>query len=150
MFAVGNESRGDDALGPRLARAVEQAAPAGVRVVGDFQLQIEHALDIDGADLVLFVDAAQRQDAALRFVEIAPVDGRAAVSHALAPAAVLGVYRQLRGTPPPAFVLGVAGENFELGAPLSGAAQAAETAAQAFLARLLGTPQVTAWRSLCG
>ncbi len=57
VFAVGNPSRGDDALGPLLMAWLEQQARPGVQLVGDFQLQIEHALDLEGHPLALFIDA---------------------------------------------------------------------------------------------
>ena len=47
VFAVGNPSRGDDALGPLLMAGLEQQDWPGVQLVSDFQLQIEHALDLD-------------------------------------------------------------------------------------------------------
>ncbi|MBK7846051.1 MAG: hypothetical protein IPJ73_00935 [Zoogloea sp.] len=57
IFAVGNPSRGDDALGPLLMAELETQSLPGVTLVTDFQLQIEHALDLDGHDLALFIDA---------------------------------------------------------------------------------------------
>ena len=62
VFAVGNRSRGDDALGPLLLErlaAVLDAEGRGSRfeLIDDFQLQIEHALDLAGRRLALFIDA---------------------------------------------------------------------------------------------
>ena len=48
VFAAGNDVRGDDALGPLLLARIEGLAMATVRCVFDFQLQVEHALDLDG------------------------------------------------------------------------------------------------------
>ena len=60
VFGWGNLSRGDDALGPlcveRLRATVAQAA--NIEYLDDYQLQIEHALDLVGRQRVLFVDAA--------------------------------------------------------------------------------------------
>ncbi len=53
IFAVGNPSRGDDAIGPecygRLEKLLKNEILAGsVELIEDFQLQIEHALDLQG------------------------------------------------------------------------------------------------------
>jgi hypothetical protein len=50
VLAVGNPSRGDDALGPALLDALAALAAQGadrlgdIELLSDFQLQIEHAL----------------------------------------------------------------------------------------------------------
>jgi hydrogenase maturation protease len=62
VLAVGNPSRGDDALGPALLERLRDAgvdAAGDVELLTDFQLQIEHALDLQGRQAVLFVDAAR-------------------------------------------------------------------------------------------
>ena len=63
VLAWGNPSRGDDALGPLLAERLLAHAGAPslvgrVEVLTDFQLQVEHALDLVGRERILFVDAA--------------------------------------------------------------------------------------------
>ncbi len=151
VFAVGNPSRGDDALGPvlcgRLAEWLENEGLAGqVELVEDFQLQIEHALDLVGRDLALFIDAGAGTPAPYAFRRIAPAAGIAHTTHELPPEAVLQVYRQTEGgEPPPAFVLCVRGDCFELGEPLSTAAEANAAAAFACLQRLCRTPRLEAW-----
>ncbi|NBS18146.1 MAG: Ni/Fe hydrogenase, partial [Gammaproteobacteria bacterium] len=62
ILGVGNPSRGDDALGPLLIEQLEtllsqeeRAAAGGIELLTDFQLQIEHALDLLNRSLVLFV-----------------------------------------------------------------------------------------------
>lgn len=151
VFGVGNPSRGDDALGPLLMAELEAAAQPGVRLVEDFQLQVEHALDLDGAALALFIDAGTGTPAPFTFAEIEPRASRAVSSHALDPAAVLQVFRDVRQTPPPpAFVLCVRGESFELGAPLSEAAEHNLTAARQCLANCLANPTPEHWRQLTG
>ncbi|MBP7522487.1 MAG: Ni/Fe hydrogenase, partial [Leptothrix sp. (in: Bacteria)] len=53
VFGWGNTSRGDDAIGPLLLADLAAARLPGVETIEDFQLQIEHALDMVGADLLL-------------------------------------------------------------------------------------------------
>ena len=89
VFAVGNPSRGDDALGPLLMAGLEARAQTGVVLISDFQLQIEHALDLDGCELALFIDAGTGTPAPFEFRETAPAPGRPVSSHSLPPEAVL-------------------------------------------------------------
>ena len=65
VLGVGNPSRGDDALGPlfieRLAGALATHVASGaVELLTDYQLSIEHALDLAGRSRVVFVDASVR------------------------------------------------------------------------------------------
>lgn len=153
VFAVGNPSRGDDALGPLLlARLADRLAAAGlagrVELIEDFQLQIEHALDLAGRELALFIDAGAGTPAPYSFCRLAAASGPAHTTHALPPAAVLQVYRRIEGAePPPAFVLCVRGESFELGAPLSPAATGHAGQALALLERLLERPELSLWEA---
>ncbi len=61
VLAVGNDARGDDALGPLLLDRLAASAWPGVRTVLDFQFQVEHALDLEGAAGAVFVDAHRQQ-----------------------------------------------------------------------------------------
>jgi hypothetical protein len=67
-------------------------------------------------------------------------------SHAVSPQSVLHAYREIRRSePPPAFVLGVRGHGFELGADLSTRAEANLESAWTFLQGLLAVPTAEAW-----
>ena len=130
VFAVGNRSRGDDALGPLLLGRLADELDAEGRgnrfeLIEDFQLQIEHALDLAGRQLALFIDAGKGTPAPFSFHAIEPASSVATHStHAIPPETVLAVYRAFAGCePPPAFVLCVRGESFELGANLSATAE---------------------------
>ena len=149
VFAVGNPSRGDDALGPLLMAGLESRDWPDVRLVSDFQLQIEHALDLDDCDLALFIDAGTGTPAPFTFSETAPTSGRPVSSHSLPPEAVLQVFADIRGVPPPpAFVLCVRGDDFGLGKELSEAACRHLEAAQAHLGTCLAHPDAASWRRL--
>lgn len=154
VFAIGNPSRGDDAVGPllleRLAAWLEAAGLAGqCELIEDFQLQIEHSLDLLDRRLALFIDAGDGTPAPYSFKRIAPAAGIAHTTHELPPEAVLQVYRQTTGgEPPPAFVLCVRGERFELGEALSPAAEIRAEQAFGLLARLCRQPDAAAWESL--
>ncbi len=153
IFFVGNPSRGDDAIGPLLCGQLEKCLEnAGLadqfELIEDFQLQIEHALDLVGRRLVLFVDAGENTPAPFIFAQIEPSTAVAHTTHALSPEAVLQVYCQTEGeAPPPAFVLCVCGKSFELGAELSAEASQNMASALAFVDGLCRQPDLTTWLS---
>ncbi len=147
VFGWGNDARGDDGLGPLLLERVKRAGWPDVTTIEDYQLQIEHALDLDGAELALFLDAGKNTPTPFAFAEIAPRRGESHTTHALAPEAVLDVYqRTLAKTPPPSFTLCVRGERFELGEGLSAEAGGRLEAAWDFLQGLMRERAVEAWR----
>ncbi len=148
VLAVGNPSRGDDAIGPLLCDRISAGFPEVV-AIPDFQLQVEHALDLRAAGLVLFIDAAVGFDEPVRFGEIGPGRSSVPFSHAVGPHAVLEVFRQVEGrAPPPAFVLAVRGRSFELGEPLSVEAFEALERGWELLRSLLASPRVAHWRGV--
>ncbi|MCW8908517.1 MAG: hydrogenase maturation protease [Sedimenticola sp.] len=145
IFGYGNPSRGDDALGPLLLEHLESSAATRVT---DFQLQIEHATDIVGHSLLLFVDAAQNTPAPFRFSRLCAARDRSYSSHSLSPGALLSVYQTVYREPAPdAFLLAIAGYGFELGSPLSDRAQKNLDKAVAFVQVLLRTPLASSWDS---
>jgi hydrogenase maturation protease len=151
VLACGNPSRGDDALGPLLLDRLQiwleaEALADSFELIGDFQLQIEHALDLAGRQLALFIDAGHGTPAPFQFRQAVAVSSTAHSTHALSPEAVLTVYPQVTAAPPPpAYVLCVRGESFELGEGLSQAAEAHADAAFALLQSLCTNAQSVAW-----
>ena len=130
VFGYGNPSRGDDALGPEFVRRLElrcadAIACGALEVLTDFQLQVEHALDLRGREQVYFVDATTEAGApgyAVRAVVAA--HDVAFTTHALSPAALLQTYDTVVGGPAPAaFVIAIRGEQFELGEAMSADAE---------------------------
>lgn len=138
VLAVGNPSRGDDALGPAFAEAVERTFAADVRagrleVLTDFQLNVEHALDLVGRRAVLFVDASLEAPAPFAVSSLEPRADRTFSSHALSPPAVLAAFHRVARPPaPPCTLLALRGQSFELGDPLSAPARAHLDAALGF------------------
>jgi len=120
VIAVGNPSRGDDALGPELAARLEAAALPGVEVITEFQLQVENALDLVGRERVVFVDAGTGTPAPFDLHRAGPAAEFLHTSHAISPEAVL---EKITGSAAPeSWVLCVRGESFELGDALTPAA----------------------------
>ena len=148
VLGWGNASRGDDGLGPLLLARVEALGRETVTTIEDFQLQLEHALDLKGADIALFLDAGKGTPAPFVFYETRPRLGLTHTSHAMAPEAVLDVYSRVLGeAPPPAFVMAIRGEAFELGTELGEVARARLDLAWDFLRPLLEVANVEAWRA---
>ena len=156
VFSVGNPSRGDDAIGPLLAGRLEEwldneGLVEGFELIEDFQLQIEHALDLQGRELALFIDSGSGTAAPCTFRHVVASPGVAHSTHTLPPEAVLHVFRQTEGgEPPPAFVLCVRGEEFGLGQPLTAAARAHADAAWALLQNLCREATAAAWMRRAG
>ncbi|CAA7619527.1 NiFe hydrogenase [Candidatus Terasakiella magnetica] len=147
IFGWGNPSRGDDALGPLLLDRIEALLPdhpqwGAVDLLTDFQLQVEHALDLDGRRRVLFVDAsAAVLGAPFCVTRLEPARDSSFTTHALSPEGVMHVYAEMRAAPPPpCHLLAIGGQAFELGAPLSGAASANLDAALDWTRQWLASP----------
>lgn len=140
IIAIGNPSRGDDALGPLLIERLEALDLPGVELLTDFQLQVEYALDLQGRAQVIFVDAAATGPVPYAFATVAPAQDTSYSSHELSPAAVLHAHAKLFGPPPEAHCLAIRGYEFGLGTPLSPAAKANLDAATHRLLDHLRTP----------
>ncbi|MGB5443528.1 MAG: hydrogenase maturation protease [Gammaproteobacteria bacterium] len=123
VFTWGNPSRGDDALGPAMYDLLLQEDFNAVDLLTDFQLQIEHCIDLEARKRVLFVDASISANAPFELVCLQPEQDTSYTTHAMSPQALLSVYRQVNGSmPPPAWLLSIRGYEFGLGLPLSAAA----------------------------
>lgn len=149
IFAYGNPSRGDDALGPALLYRLEQEGNFGesIEFIEDFQLQIEHALDLENHELALFIDASVACTSPFTFTRLIPVRDDTFTSHALHPTSVLYTYQQIKKRPPPpAFLLSIRGEQFELGDPLSSSARNNLEEAVSFLKPLCYSMEISHWQ----
>lgn len=122
VIAIGNESRGDDALAPLLIRQLQSDSSSTdqIEFIEDFQLQVEHVTDLIGRTVVLFIDADMSCDAPFHFSAITAAQDNSYTSHAMTPFAVLHTFKQVYGhDAPPCFLLRVRGYGFELGEELS-------------------------------
>ena len=144
VFGWGNASRGDDALGPlfieQLRARLDYDDRQRVEFLEDYQLQVEHALDLAGRERVLFVDASLDCPPPFAVNALTPTRDASFSTHAQSPAAVMQVYRDLAmGEPPPCTLLAIRGECFDLGAaPTPSALEHLDSAlawAQQWLAR---------------
>lgn len=129
IFTWGNPSRGDDALGPALYDLLEDhqrktGELADVELLTDFQLQIEHAVDLEQREHVLFVDAGVSCAEPFEIRKLQAERDDSFTTHAMSPASVLSVYQQVNHhEPPPAYLLTIRGYSFALGETLSSRAE---------------------------
>ena len=138
VFTWGNPSRGDDGLGPAMYELLLKEDLQDVDLLTDYQLQIEHAVDLEDRRRVLFVDASTSASAPFELTRLQPDQDTSYTTHAMSPQALLSVYQQVNGrSPPPAWLLSIRGYDFGLGLPLSTAANENLLAAFKHLKQLL-------------
>ncbi|MFU8887399.1 MAG: hydrogenase maturation protease, partial [Trueperaceae bacterium] len=140
LYGIGNDLRGDDGAGPRLARALEGAVPWTVRVVHG--LTPELADELVEADLALFVDAAADPALAVPTWTAldAPAPGTAGqlLGHALDAPGLLAWCVALHGRAPRAALLSLPARDLALGETLTPTAEAGVAAAAAALVAIAG------------
>jgi len=143
LLGYGNPSRGDDGLGPALLEMIEEdrdqgRAPDIFDALTDYQLQIEHALDMQKRRLVVFIDASVSARSPFDYSRLEPCRDNSYTSHAMSPAALLAVYEQVCGKPlPEVYLLGIPGYQFELGTSITGEAREHLGLARDFVRELL-------------
>lgn len=113
LIAYGNPGRGDDGLGPALADRIRRRGLPDVVVKIDYQLKVEHALDVSRSKTAIFVDAQIGAHAPYRFSPVEADISADISSHALSPGAVLTLSNLLFGAAPNAFTLGISGFEFD-------------------------------------
>ena len=152
IFGYGNLSRGDDALGPLLLEQLEKTIdPKQIEILTDFQLQIEHALDLENRKLVLFIDASVSCKTAFNFSQLQAAKDKSYTTHAMSPTAVLQVYQSIKHqSPPPCFLLSIQGLSFELGEDISAQAQKNLQQAAQFVEQLLQHYDIDYWQQQIG
>lgn len=105
VIAWGNRSRGDDAMGPLLLdllrRALDDDEAPRVELMEEHRLQPELALSLRGRDRVLLIDADVNVTPPYALEPVEPGRNASLASHTLSPQALLAVYRELHGKPPP-------------------------------------------------
>ena len=125
VIGYGNTLRADDGAGPEVARRVEADALPGVAVRSLSQLTPELALDIAGADRVVFVDASVDTDEVeIRRIEPGP-SGPRLMSHHGDPATLLTLAGDVGSVPASAYVVSIPATDLGLGFELSPATAAA-------------------------
>lgn len=129
VFAYGNISRGDDALAPLLVEKLKNeslkfACGHPVTYLCDYQIQVEHILDLQGCERVLLIDAHQSLARPFTFELLKPKLETSYTTHGMSPASLLHSYEKTLGERAPlSYLLAVQGQEFNLGESLSLLAQ---------------------------
>ncbi len=141
VLGWGNPGRLDDGLGPRLVEWLGALGIPGVHAETAYQLQVEHAEAVAGADVVVFVDADAEGPAPFLARPLEPAGRPAFSTHALTPGTVLALAAELFGARPRAVLLGIRGYAFDgFGERLTRRAEENLRAARAWIAAALAPP----------
>jgi hydrogenase maturation protease len=119
VIGYGNELRSDDALGPKLARRIEQERWPGMAVVIVHQLTPELAEPISKAAAVIFLDAAADNPRDVVVREVHSEKQGELRTHVTDPGALLELARQLYGTTQPAWWILMRAHDLAFGESLS-------------------------------
>jgi len=123
VLTYGNPSRGDDALGTAMFDLLEKNPPDNVDLLTDFQLQIEHATDLQNREYILFIDAGVSCAEPFELNRLSAIKDDSFTTHAMSPASVLSVYQQIyKRDSPPSYLLTIRAYEFGLGKDMSDAA----------------------------
>jgi hydrogenase maturation protease len=138
IFTWGNPSRGDDALGPQIYELLQKETLHDVELLTDFQLQIEHVIDLENRQRVLFVDASISARSPFEFHPVQAAQDDSYTTHAMSPQSLLAVYEKVnRQTAPPSFMLSIRGYEFDLGLAVSDKAKVNLSQAISFIKQLV-------------
>jgi len=111
VIGYGNELRGDDGVGPKVAAAVEALHLPGVRTLICQQLSPEHAEPVSQARRVVFVDAAVDAPREVQLRKLEPADSSQLMAHAADPRTMLALARDIFGHCPEAWWLTIPAEH---------------------------------------
>jgi hydrogenase maturation protease len=138
VIGYGNELRGDDGAGPKVARTVGALHLPGVKVLAVHTLTPEIADEIASAELVLFVDAsASLELRGLQVVPLTPAAPGKCLGHSADPCWLLTLTAHLHGQAPQARLLRITAPNLDFGEQLSSLCQRAVEDAVKNIARLV-------------
>jgi hydrogenase maturation protease len=132
IIGYGNEIRGDDGAGLRVAEALEALRLPGLRVIACHQLTPDLAEPLADARAAFFADARPADEGAP--IEVFPVlpEAKGGFSlHSGSPAGLLALAQALYGRCPPAWCVAIPAVDFELGETLTETARHGVAAAVA-------------------
>ena len=144
VIGYGNDLRGDDAVGQRVALVVARWRRPGVVAIAAHQLTPELASWLVPATFVIFVDASRAEDESLSFYShrIAPSSAALMPGHTADPQALLALTQLAYGRCPPAWWVTIPVQRFDFGAELSPAARRGAAAALRYIRALIRPPGV--------
>ena len=114
VIGFGNPAREDDGLGPAAAEIIERSNIDGVNVDIDYQLSVEHAADVAGHNVVVFIDASVSGEKPYVFEKVTPKFEESFSSHSVSPEQVLGLAKNLFNAETDGYMLGIRGYSFRM------------------------------------
>lgn len=124
LFGIGNCGRGDDGLGWAFLDRLQQGTAFPGQVEYRYQLQVEDAALVSRAERVIFIDSFKGNlPAGFQWMPCEPSKNFEFTSHVLAPSAVMYLCQDLYGQQPPADLLLIQGDCWDLQTRMSAAAQ---------------------------
>jgi hydrogenase maturation protease len=112
FLCYGNPARLDDGLGPEFGLELERRAPTEVDVEVDYQLNIEHALEVAAHEYVVFVDASIDSPEPFSFQRIQPRLETSFTTHSVRPESLMGLASSLFKGRAIGYVLGIRGYEY--------------------------------------
>ena len=137
LYGIGNPSRRDDGLGPKLVSLIEAEGIENVDSDSNSQLNIEDALTCSHYDAVVFVDASETSAEPFEFMELEPAREIAVTTHELSPSSVLAITEEFYARRPKAWLLAIRGYEWDLAEGLSPRAENNVRSAEEFLIKFL-------------
>jgi hydrogenase maturation protease len=134
VIGYGNELRGDDGVGPRVAATVGGWNLDGVRAIVCPLLTPELADAISQARLAIFVDAAMDPPHEVRLRKLEPNESSQIIAHAADPRTILALARDVFGHAPQAWWLTIPASKLDFGPRLSPETQRGFAEASSFAA----------------
>lgn len=120
VIGIGNNGRGDDGLGWKMADWVNEMELDHVSVEYRYQLQVEDAHLVSDFPIVVFVDASKEKlPEGFSWKTCKPGDHYFYSSHLQSPETVLYLAETLFGKTPESYTLAIEGEIWDLGEGLS-------------------------------
>lgn len=119
VVGYGNELRGDDGLGPRVAREIRALTIPGVDCIEAHQLLPELAPEMAAHDVVLFIDAIQgKEEEPPCLTQLTPAETFTG-PHFSDPAGLLALTQVLYQKCPIAWLIAISGTQFNFSESLS-------------------------------
>ncbi len=140
VIGYGNELRGDDGVGPRVARAIADRRWPGVSALDTHQLKPELAESLASSRQAIFVDAALAKRDRVTVEALAPCNGEMPLGHVGDPRQLLALTRRLYGRCPEAWLVTIAVDDIGFGEGLSLGAEDGLAVALRVVAVLAGVP----------
>lgn len=119
IYGYGNPGREDDGLGNAMIEMLEQwkteHALPNLHLDANYQLNIEDATEMQGKDLVIFVDASI--DETVEQYKLVPVQPSSKVEftmHATSPGFIMHLYEQIYGCTPPTWIMHIKGYSWNM------------------------------------